>query len=127
MTDLRARFSPSRSTARGTQPLLPATLALALALGLLACQSKNDSSVDASGAGRPQAAFAQDRTQGAPGVEVQFSDASTGDITGYAWDFGAAGTASVQNPRVRFDAAGVYAVSLTVSGPGARARCARTP
>lgn len=118
MTDQRVRLPFPRSLARGMRRLLASPLALLLGVGLLACQSQNDSAVDSAGSGRPQAAFSQDRTGGAPGVEVQFTDGSGGDITDWRWDFGAAGTRSDRDPRVRFDAPGVYAVSLTVSGPG---------
>ncbi|MEZ4332870.1 MAG: PKD domain-containing protein [Myxococcota bacterium] len=118
MTDLRASAPASRPSMRGGWPPLANGLALLVAFGLLACQSQNDGAVGATGTGRPQAAFFEDRTQGAPGVEVQFTDGSTGDVTDYVWDFGAAGTRNDRNPRVRFDAPGVYSVSLTVRGPG---------
>jgi PKD repeat protein len=93
---------------------IAAGLLLALALG--ACQSKNDMQGGGNGSA-PNAQFSQDRQSGAPGLEVQFSDASSGEITAYSWSFGAAGTSSARNPRIRFDDPGVYTVALTVVGP----------
>lgn len=118
MTDARARFSPSWWMLPGLARPFAALVVSALALGLSACQSKNDLEPSAAGTGRPAAAFAQDRTSGVPGLEVQFSDGSSGEITDWTWDFGAAGTSNAPSPRIRFDEAGVYTVSLTVSGPG---------
>lgn len=98
----------------GRTPLLALVATCAAAL---ACQSGNDLAPDTAASGLPAAAFSQDRTSGAPGLEVQFSDASTGDITQHAWRFGSAGSSSERNPRVRFDDPGHYTVELTVSGP----------
>jgi len=64
--------------------------------------------------------FDQDKTSGAPGVTVQFSDTSSGDVTEYSWDFGSLGTSNERNPLVQFDELGSYSVSLTVSGPAGR-------
>lgn len=112
MTDLRTRS-------------LRVAAALGLSLALLACQSENDLSPDGAGMGTPTASFAADQTAGAPGLEVQFTDTSTGDITDYSWDFGAAGTRAERNPRVRFDEVGVYSVELSVAGPGGESRLLR--
>jgi len=97
-------------------------LLLGLSLPLLACQSENDMARDGSGSGTPSASFAQDRTAGAPGVEIQFTDTSTGEISAYTWDFGPVGTRSERNPRVRFDEPGVYTVELRVAGPRGESR-----
>ncbi len=66
----------------------------------------------------PVAGFTADTTSGTPPLSVNFTSTSTGTITTYAWNFGDAGTSSVQNPSHVYAAAGVYTVSLTVSGPG---------
>ncbi|MFO0688689.1 MAG: PKD domain-containing protein [Myxococcota bacterium] len=118
MTDARARFSPSWWTLPGLARPLAAIVVSALALGLTACQSKNDLEPSAAGTGRPAAAFTQGATTGTPGLVVQFTDGSSGEITDWAWDFGAAGKRSERSPQVQFDDPGVYTVSLTVSGPG---------
>ena len=47
-----------------------------------------------------------------------FSDASTGTVDTWAWDFGDGFTSTAQNPSHLYTAAGSYSVSLTVNGPG---------
>jgi hypothetical protein len=49
---------------------------------------------------------------------VNFSDASTGDITSRTWDFGGEGSSTALSPSFTFAAGGVVPVTLTVSGPG---------
>ncbi len=60
--------------------------------------------------GNPTADF----TYTASGLDVDFTDASTGGNT-YAWDFGDGTSSSSQNPLVTYGAEGSYVVSLTVS------------
>jgi len=48
---------------------------------------------------------------------VSFTDLSTGDVTGWLWAFGDGGTSTEQNPSHIYNDAGVYTVSLEVSGP----------
>jgi hypothetical protein len=48
-------------------------------------------------------------------LTVTFSDNSTGDITGYDWDFGDGGQATEANPSHVYTASGVYTVTLTVT------------
>ncbi len=66
----------------------------------------------------PVAQFSASTTSGTAPLALNFTSTSTGTITTYAWNFGDAGTSSVQNPSHVYAAAGVYTVSLTVSGPG---------
>jgi PKD repeat protein len=51
---------------------------------------------------------------------VQFTDLSTGNITGRSWTFQGAvpATSTQQNPSANWSNAGTYNVTLTVSGPG---------
>lgn len=130
MTDANARWPRTRMLGRGSLagPARPlrAALVAGLSIALLACQSENDLSPDAGSAAAPAARFAEDQTAGAPGVEVQFTDQSTGEITDHHWDFGAAGTRAERNPLVRFDAPGIYNVELTVSGPAGESRLRKT-
>ena len=50
---------------------------------------------------------------------MTFSNASTGDYTTCAWNFGDGGTSNACNPPAyTYHTPGVYHVSLTVSGPG---------
>jgi len=67
---------------------------------------------------RPIAAFAADRTSGESPVVVQFSNRSTGQITGFNWNFGDGSSSAERNPLHVFRGAGEYEVKLTVIGPG---------
>ncbi|MCK5732724.1 MAG: PKD domain-containing protein, partial [Candidatus Latescibacteria bacterium] len=65
------------------------------------------------------AAFSGTPTEGTKPLEVQFTDASTGEFDSWDWDFGDGGTSTAQSPLLyTYDEAGVYTVSLTVSGSG---------
>ncbi|HQJ88287.1 MAG TPA: PKD domain-containing protein, partial [Methanoregulaceae archaeon] len=68
----------------------------------------------------PVAAFEGTPTSGTAPLTVQFTDASTGDITGWAWDFDNDGTtdSTSRNPSCTYSAAGTYTVSLTVTNAG---------
>ncbi len=63
------------------------------------------------------AAFSATPLTGDAPLEVQFTDASTGNPTSWIWDFDNDGTAdaTTQNPSYTFNAAGSYTVVLTVS------------
>src|SRR4029453_13148770 len=65
----------------------------------------------------PMAQFTGNPTSGNSPLTVNFSNTSTGSITGYAWDFGDGGTSTVVSPSHSYAAAGMYTVSLTVTGP----------
>src|SRR5215207_3994835 len=62
----------------------------------------------------PEAAFS---VSTAPLV-ASFTDESTGVINSRSWDFGAGETSTEQRPTHTYATHGVYAVSLTVTGPG---------
>ena len=64
------------------------------------------------------AQFTGNPTSGTFPLMVNFSNTSTGAITSYAWTFGDGGTSTVAAPSHSYAAAGVYTVSLTVTGPG---------
>ncbi len=68
----------------------------------------------------PFAAFTADPRSGTAPLTVQFSDLSTGTITGWAWDFDNDGTvdSTLQNPTFTYNTPGNYMVRLTVTGPG---------
>ncbi len=51
------------------------------------------------------------------GMDVNFMDQSSGNITSHAWDFDDGDTSNLQNPTHVFEAAGNYYVTLTISGP----------
>ncbi|MBD3334918.1 MAG: PKD domain-containing protein, partial [Candidatus Eisenbacteria bacterium] len=66
----------------------------------------------------PAADFSASPTTGCAPLAVAFTDLSTGEITGWEWDFGDGGTSTAQNPSYTYTAAGTFTVSLTVTGPG---------
>ena len=49
---------------------------------------------------------------------VDFTDASTGIIDTWSWDFGDGGNSSLANPTHEYAVPGPYQVTLTVTGPG---------
>ncbi len=51
-------------------------------------------------------------------MTVDFTDQSTGTVTSWSWDFVDGGSSTLQNPSHTYGAAGTYAVTLTVNGPG---------
>ena len=66
----------------------------------------------------PTAAFSATPTSGGKPLTVQFTDQSTGSITGYSWDFGDGGSSTQQNPSHTYNSEGTFTVSLTVTGSG---------
>ncbi|MEC9475411.1 MAG: HYR domain-containing protein [Planctomycetota bacterium] len=66
----------------------------------------------------PAANFQMDPTSGTYDLLVQFTDDSTGPIDGRLWDFGDGATSTELNPSHLYTLAGIYTVSLTVTGPG---------
>jgi len=64
------------------------------------------------------AAFTATPTSGAAPLEVIFTNASTGDYTDSLWTFGDGATSTQAHPSHTYSTAGVYTVSLTVSGAG---------
>ncbi len=66
----------------------------------------------------PIAQFTASTTTGPAPLALNFLNASTGSITSYAWTFGDGGTSTAASPSHVYAAAGVYTVSLTVTGPG---------
>jgi PKD repeat protein len=66
----------------------------------------------------PVASFSATPVSGPAPLAVSFTDASSGSITGWSWQFGDGGTSNVQNPSYIYSKAGNYAVTLNVTGPG---------
>ena len=66
------------------------------------------------------AGFVADITSGCAGLEVQFSDASSNNVTGWNWTFvgGTPSTSTEQNPIVIYNTPGTYLVVLEVNNPG---------
>lgn len=66
----------------------------------------------------PVAGFTGSPTTGVAPLTVNFTDASTGAVTGWFWDFGDGGSSALSNPSHTYANPGTYTVSLTASGPG---------
>jgi len=66
--------------------------------------------------GAPVADFAATPTSGDAPLTVNFTDASTGTVSSYSWDFDNDGTIdnTGQNPSYTYTSAGTYTVNLTV-------------
>jgi PKD repeat protein len=69
-------------------------------------------------AAAPTANFGATPASGQAPLSVTFTSTSSGTITGYAWNLGDGITSTTQNPTHVYSTAGVYSVSLTVTGPG---------
>jgi len=61
------------------------------------------------------AGFTADPKSGIGSLDVQFTDASTGPVESWSWDFGDGTTSSEQSPLHNFGP-GTYTVTLTVTG-----------
>jgi len=72
----------------------------------------------ASSPAAPTALFTADETSGIAPLPVTFTDQSIGEITSWLWDFGDNETSTEQSPSHTYNAAGLYTVILTVTGPG---------
>lgn len=64
------------------------------------------------------AAFSATPLDGLAPLTVTFTDASTGDIDSWDWDFGDGETSTLQSPDHTYDTEGTYSVSLRVTGDG---------
>ena len=65
----------------------------------------------------PVAAFSTTNTSGPAPLQVHFTDASTGVVTGYTWSFGDNTSSSEKNPVHTYDTPGVYSITHGISGP----------
>ena len=63
----------------------------------------------------PVANFTASPTSGTAPLNVQFTDTSTGNPTGWSWTFGDGGTSTAKNPSHQYANPGTYTVSLTAS------------
>ncbi|MBN2410385.1 PKD domain-containing protein [candidate division KSB1 bacterium] len=66
----------------------------------------------------PVAEFTATPLAGIVPLTVKFTDASSGNINSWFWDFGDSTTSNEQNPEHVFHVAGTYTVSLAVTGDG---------
>ena len=68
----------------------------------------------------PVANFVASTTSGIAPLAMNFTNTSTGSISTYAWMFGDGATSTAKAPSHVYSVAGVYTVSLTVTGPGGK-------
>ena len=61
------------------------------------------------------ASFSSDVTTGPAPLTVHFMDRSTGNPTGWQWDFGDGSSSTRQDPTYTFQTPGTYNVTLTVT------------
>jgi len=73
-----------------------------------------------------EANFHASPTVGVVPLSVVFTNTSTGDFTTNLWSFGDGITSTVDHPQHIYENAGVYTVSLIVSGPGGTDTLTRT-
>jgi PKD repeat protein len=66
----------------------------------------------------PVAAFSQSGTGGCAPVTIDFTNESTGSVSGWSWDFGDAATDTAANPSHTYLLAGTYDVRLIATGYG---------
>jgi PKD repeat protein len=66
----------------------------------------------------PKAKFNAEPTTGQAPLTVQFNEKSEGEYASCLWDFGDGNTSTEENPSHTYQNAGLYTVSLTVTGPG---------
>ncbi len=66
----------------------------------------------------PVAGFTRTPTSGSTPLTVAFTDTSTGTVTSWLWNFGDGSTSLSQNPTHVYATAGVFVVTLAVTGPG---------
>lgn len=67
---------------------------------------------------KPAADFTADPLEGCATKMINFTDQSTGDITGWLWDFGDGTTSIAQSPTHEYRDTGYFAVTLTVESNG---------
>ncbi len=85
--------------------------------GVIDTASKSEFVTVRKGSGNILAEFEADPTAGFAPLGVNFVDLSVGNVTEWAWDFGDAGTSAEQFPIHTYLTAGIFTVTLTVSGP----------
>jgi PKD repeat protein len=71
---------------------------------------------------QPWAEITADKKTGQAPLMVSFTDSSTGEITGWNWDFGDGATSDEKNADHTFTDPGTYTVALTATGPGGTSR-----
>jgi len=97
--------------------IVTAFLVPGLIFGMTGCSGSGGTAPNQS---ECRADFSAEPTELDGPTQVFFTDQSTGNVTGWAWDFNNNGTidSTRQNPTYFYDGNGTYSVTLTVTGPG---------
>jgi PKD repeat protein len=66
----------------------------------------------------PKANFSAAPASGKAPLQVNFTDKSTGLVTGWLWKFGDGATSTDESPDHTYEKPGTYTAKLTVTGPG---------
>jgi PKD repeat protein len=96
------------------------------------CIVRNPAGADTSAPARlviipkPRAAFSFAPKSGTAPLDVAFSDRSAGEISARLWTFGDDSLSALLNPTHPFVKAGLFTVSLIVSGPGGSDTCRKS-
>jgi len=96
----------------------PGTYNVTLTVSGPAGSSNKSMTLDVYKKGPPKANFTVSAKSGKAPLTVDFTDASSGWITGWSWTFGDGGTSTEQSPSHTYTAAGKWKATLTVTGPG---------
>ena len=67
---------------------------------------------------QPVANFTASPLVGCSPLVVNFQDLSTGNPTGWSWNFGNGATSSLKNPGTTYFTPGTYSITLTVTNTG---------
>jgi PKD repeat protein len=59
-------------------------------------------------------------------LTAQFTDASTGNVSGWLWNFGDGTTSTARNPSHIYSSPGTYTVIETITGPGGSSSVSHT-
>jgi PKD repeat protein len=81
--------------------------------------------VSVTGINPPTAAFTTDKVSGTAPLTVVFTNRSSGNITGYSWDFGDGNTSTQTSPTHTFNTVGTFNVILEARGQGGVSRVVR--
>ncbi|HZD54818.1 MAG TPA: PKD domain-containing protein, partial [Candidatus Aquicultoraceae bacterium] len=111
------RFFLMRRRSMRKGPILLVFAGFLFLFSLVSCGGNDGATSPFADFSAPVAEFAGAPAAGRAPLTVAFSDLSTGAISSWSWNFGDGGTSTEQNPSHDFLAAGVYTVSLTVTGP----------
>jgi gliding motility-associated-like protein len=74
----------------------------------------------------PTANFSASPVSGCSPLVVNLQDQSTGNVTGWFWDFGNGGTSTLQNPSTTYFTPGSYTIKLTVTNASGTHSVTRT-